>query len=273
VSALAEVVKLPAFVRRDVRITLSYRMAALGGLLGLAAHAIVLSFIGQLVDPSRLPTFGGSRVTYMEFVTIGIALNMVVMSLLHQVATVIRTEQMLGTLESLLSTPTKIGTIQVGSATLALLTVPFRLGLFIVVLAMVFGLHFFASGIAPAAAIMAAFLPFLWGLGLLSAGAILTFRRGVGALAVGTTMLGLASGAFFPLSLLPHWLQTVANANPLAIAIHGLRETLIGGTGWTSTGADLLELIPLSVVAMAAGVIAFRLALARERRNGTLGLY
>jgi ABC-2 type transport system permease protein len=273
VSAVAELAKLPAFVRRDLRITMSYRMAAAGGLLGLAAHAFVFSFIGKLVDPSRLPMFGGARVTYMEFVTIGIAVNMVVVLLLQQVATAIRTEQMLGTLESLLATPTRIGTIQAGSAAFALLSIPLRLGLFIAVLGFVFGLDFYASGILPAAVIVLAFLPFLWGLGLLSAGAILTFRRGVGALTVGMTVLGLASGAFFPLSVLPHWLQTIANANPLAIAIHGLREALIGGTGWASVGSDVLELGPLSIVAMAAGVVAFRLALKRERRNGTLGLY
>jgi ABC-2 type transport system permease protein len=272
-TSTAELAKLPAFVRRDLRIALSYRMAFFGGLLGLAAHALVFSFIGKLVDPARLPEFGGSRVSYMEFVTIGIALNMVVIALLAQVATAIRGEQLLGTLESLLATPTKTGTIQVGSAALAFLTIPLRLGLFITVLALIFGLDFSVSGVLPAAVIVLAFLPFLWGLGLLAGGAILTFRRGVGALTAGTTALSLASGAFFPLSVLPHWLQTIAQANPLAIAIEGLREALIGGTGWTSVGSSVLELAPLSLVAMLLGITAFRLALQRERRNGTLGLY
>ena len=212
-NARAEVAKLPAFVRRDLRITLSYRMAAVGGLLALAVQALVFSFIGKLVDPSRLPMFGGSRATYMEFVTIGIALNMVVVLLLQQFATAIRTEQMLGTLESLLSTPTSIATIQAGSAAFALVSVPLRLGLFIAVLGLAFGLNFHASGILPSAVILVGFLPFLWGFGVLSAGAILTFRRGVGALSVGMTALGLASGAFFPLALLPHWLHAIADAN------------------------------------------------------------
>ncbi len=272
-SALAEIAKLPAFVRRDLRIAMSYRMAAFGGVLGLAAHALVFSFIGRLIDPSRLPAFGGGRVTYMEFVTIGIAVNMVVVLLLQQVATAIRTEQMLGTLESLLATPTKIGTIQVGSAALALLGIPIRLTLFIAALGLVFGLDFHANGILPAATIVIAFLPCLWGFGLVSAGIILTFRRGVGALTVATMLLGFASGAFFPVSLLPHWLQAIASANPVAIALHGLRETLIGGTGWASVGSGLAGLAPLSIGAVVAGMAAFRLALRRERHNGTLGLY
>ena len=133
-SAIAELAKLPAFVRRDLRIAISYRMAAAAGLFGLAANALVFAFIGKLVDPSRLPTFGGTRATYMEFVTIGIALNMVVLLLIHQLATTIRTEQMIGTLESLLVTPTAIGTIQAGSAAFELLYVPIRVGLFVAII-------------------------------------------------------------------------------------------------------------------------------------------
>lgn len=272
-SALAELAKVPAFVRRDLRIALSYRTAVFGGLIAAGAQALVFSFIGRLVDPARLPTFGGAHASYLEFVTIGIGLNMIVLLMVHQLATAIRTEQMIGTLESLLVTPTKPLIIQIGSAAFELIYIPLKMALFVGLISVIFGLHFHSSGIGPAIALMLAFLPFLWGLGLLCGGAILTFRRGAGAVTTGGTLLGLASGAFFPLSLLPHWVGLIAAKNPLAVAIHGLRETLIGGTGWTSMGSDLMILVPVSIAAMAAGAIAFRAALARERRNGTLGLY
>ena len=73
----AELGKLPAFVRRDMRIAMSYRTATVSGLLGSAAQAVVFLFIGKLVDPSRLPQFGTTRATYLEFVTIGIGVNMI----------------------------------------------------------------------------------------------------------------------------------------------------------------------------------------------------
>jgi ABC-2 type transport system permease protein len=272
-TTLDELAKLPAFVRRDLRIALSYRMAAVSGLLAVVVQAVVFSFIGKLVDPARLPTFGGTRATYMEFVTIGIGLNMVVLLMVHQLATAIRGEQMVGTLESLLVTPTRTTTIQVGCAAYELLYIPLRMGILVTVIAILFGLDLHGSGILPAVVLMISFLPFLWGLGLISAGAILTFRRGVGLVATGGTILGLTSGALFPLALLPLWLQTVAAANPMAVALEGLRETLIGGTAWASMGSDVLKLLPWSIAAIVAGVVAFRLALTRERRNGTLGLY
>jgi len=130
-SVVNEAAKLSAFARRDLKIMLSYRVAAVAGFVGLAAQALVFSFIGRLVDPSRLPSYGATHTTYMAFVTIGIGLNMVVLLMLHQVATAMRTEQMIGTLESLLATPTAVSTLQAGSAVFELLYVPIRFGLFV----------------------------------------------------------------------------------------------------------------------------------------------
>jgi len=273
VSAVGETIKVSAFVRRDLRIMLSYRMAAFAELAGMAGQAIAFSFVARLIDPARLPIYGGAHADYLEFVVIGIAMNMVVLMMLHQLATAIRNEQLAGTLESLLVTPTRLATIQTGSAAFQLLFVPLRTGMFVGVLGIVFGLNYHVSGLLPCVVILFGFLPFLWGLGLLSAGAILTFKRGNGALMTGGTVLGLASGTLFPLALFPAWIRVIAHANPLAIAINGMREALIGGAAWTSVGTDLLELVPLAIAALALGAIAFRLALRRERRLGTLGLY
>jgi ABC-2 type transport system permease protein len=272
-ALLAEAAKLPAFVRRDVKIALSYRVAFASDLLGVAAQVVVFSFIAKLVEPSKLPTFGGTQVTYLEFVSTGIVLNLALGVLLYRVAGAIRQEQLQGTLESLLATPTATSTIQVGSVASTLLAVPLRALFMLGAIAVVFGLHFEASGILPAALIIAALVPFAWGLGLASGAAIVTFRRGTGLLGAGTTLLGLASGAVFPLDLLPAWLAAVAQWNPLAIAIDGVRETLLGGAGWSEALSDVAILLPLAGLTLVAGVFLFRLALDRERRLGTIGMY
>jgi ABC-2 type transport system permease protein len=225
------------------------------------------------VDPARLPTYGGGPATYMEFVVIGVALSLVTGLLIGRVATAIRQEQLQGTVESLLATPTAVGTVQFGTVAFDLLWVPVRIGMLVLGIVLTFGLDLEPAGVPKAAILLAAFLPFAWGLGLLSAAATLAFRRGGGATALIVSFLGIASGAYFPLSLLPAWLQTASEANPLAIALEGMRESLLGGAGWGAVGVDLIVLLPLSAFVMAAGAATFRLALARERRNGTLGLY
>jgi ABC-2 type transport system permease protein len=151
--------------------------------------------------------------------------------------------------------------------------VPVRAGILLGAIALGFGLDFEASGIGPALLILMAFLPFTWGLGLVSAAAVVTFRRGGSATTMVVTMLGLLSGAVFPIALLPGFLQMIAEWNPFAIAIDGVRDALIGGTGWSEALGDLPRLVPLSLLGLVLGALCFRAAVARERRRGTLGHY
>ena len=270
---VAEARKIPAFLRRDLLLMLSYRAAFVGDLLAIAVQAITFGFIAKLVEPSALPSYNGVQAGYFEFVMVGVVIATVSGLLLQKVSMAIRQEQMIGTLESLLVTPTHPTTVQAGSAAFDLLFVPVRMGVLLLVVALTLGLDFQADGILPSIVLLSCFVPFVWGLGLIAAGVVVTFRRGGGVIGVAMAMLGLASGAFFPLALLPHWVQAVAEANPVAIAIEGTRAALIGGAGWSDVGTGVLILVPLSAAAVLAGVVAFRAALAREYRNGTLGLY
>ena len=117
------------------------------------------------------------------------------------------------------------------------------------------------------------FIPFVWGLGLISAAGTLTFRGGSTGVGFGITILTLTSGAYFPLELLPDWMEPLAKVNPMAIAINGMREPLLGTVDWAETLGHLIILTPMSAVSLALGIVAFRLGLQRERRRGTLGLY
>jgi ABC-2 type transport system permease protein len=270
---VAEARKIPAFLRRDFLTMLSYRAAFVGDLLAIAVQALTFGFIAKLVDPTALPTYNGVKAGYFEFVMIGVVIATVSGLLLQKVSMAIRQEQMIGTLEALLVTPTHPTTVQAGSAAFDLLFVPVRMVVLLLVVALTLGLDFRADGILPSLVLLLCFVPFVWGLGLIAAGVVVTFRRGGGVIGVAMATLGLVSGAFFPLALLPGWVQAVAEGNPVAIAIEGIRETLIGGAGWEGVGTSALVLMPMSAVAVLAGVAAFRAALRREYRNGTLGMY
>lgn len=252
---------------------LSYRTAFITDSIGLVVQAVLFYYVGRLVDPSTLPTYGGSAVGYLEFAAVGIVLGMFLQVGLAQVATAMRGEQLMGTLESLLMTPTAPATIQIGSAVYDLIYVPIRTGLFLALIMVAFDLQFELAGFAPAAVVLLCLIPGVWGLGLIAAAAILTFRRSTAAVGLFTTLLTLASGAYFPLDLLPSWVAETAAVNPLAIAIEGMRETLLGGAGWERAGWAAVRLLPAAAVMLGAGAFAFRLALRRERGHGTLGLY
>jgi ABC-2 type transport system permease protein len=272
-ALVAEARKIPAFMRRDLLIMLSYRVAFASDLLFIAIQAVMFGFVAELIDPGKLPTYGGVPASYFDWVMIGVVITTVSGLLLQRVSTAIRQEQMIGTLEALLVTPTSPTTVQAGSVAFDLAFIPIRMGLLLLAVTLTLGLGFEPSGVLPSLVLLATFVPFVWGLGLMTAAAIVTFRRGTGVLGVTMSVLGLASGAFFPLTLLPAWIQAIAEANPVAIAMEGTREALIGGVGWSAIGSEVIALAVFSVVALFAGVAAFRAALAREHRRGTLGLY
>jgi ABC-2 type transport system permease protein len=164
--------------------------------------------------------------------------------------------------------PTAFGTVLYD-----LLYVPIRVGGTLIVVGLVFGLHYQAAGVIPALLILFSFIPFIWGLGVLAAGGTLVFRRGLALFALFAVFMGLGSGAYFPVDSLPGWLQPIADLNPMTTAADGLRDALLGSSPWSGVGGTLAVLVPLAAASLAVGALAFRYALRHERRRGTLGLY
>ncbi|HEX2154964.1 MAG TPA: ABC transporter permease [Acidimicrobiia bacterium] len=272
-SLVGELRKLPAFVRRDFLTAWSYRTAFFGDVINLSTQIIMFYFVGLMVDPDVIPRFGGREVGYIGFVSVGIALGAFLQLGMGQVSTAIRREQLMGTLESLFMTPTSTTTLQVGLAVYDLVYVPVRTALFLTAVAMIFNLQIVPSGILPATVVLLLFIPFVWGIGMISGAAVLTFRRGGSMLSVVGFGLNITSGAYFPLDLFPGWVQRLAEVNPVAIAFSATRETLLGGAGWDSVAPHVAPLALFAIGALTLGAIATRLALSRERRQGTLGLY
>ncbi|HJU49012.1 MAG TPA: ABC transporter permease [Gaiellaceae bacterium] len=271
--AAGEVAKVPAFIRRDLLVALSYRTAFVGDVVGLGTQVVLFYFVGQMVEAGSVPSYAGTQASYLEFVAIGIAVGVFVQVGLMQVSVALRNEQLMGTLESIFVTPTSTTTIQLGSVAYDLVYVPIRTGVFLVITALAFGLDFHASGLLPSVVMLLLFVPFIWGLGLIGAAAVLTFRRGGGVTAVFGIVLTLGSGAYFPLDLLPSWAEQLAEWNPIAITVDAMRLALIGGEGWSALGTDALIVAGAAAVSMLVGLTCFRISLRYERVRGTLGLY
>lgn len=271
--AIGEAAKLPAFVRRDLLVALSYRTAFLGDLLGLLSQGLLFYFLGKLVRSDQVPEYGGAATSYLSFAAIGVAVGVYLQFALTRVAAAIRQEQLQGTLESMLSTPTAPGTVQLGLVVFDLLYVPVRTFVFLGAMALLFDLGFDASGIVPALLYLLALTPFVWGLGVLGAAVILVLRRGSGIAALAGGLVALASGAYVPVDVLPHWVEQLAAWNPIAVTLEGMRSELLAGSDWDATLGDLVRILPSSGLALAAGMVGFHIALRHERVRGTLGIY
>src|SRR5262249_59118235 len=101
-------------------------------------------------------------------------------------------------LGTLLLTPTAPATFQIGSAMYELAYVPVRVVLFLGFSAVIFGVHYNVTGLPETVAVLVVFVPFVWGLGVISAAATLTYRRGTRFVGAGGAPPPLPPGARVP---------------------------------------------------------------------------
>ena len=115
----------------------------------------------------------------------------------------------------------------------------------------------------PLAAYFVNLIALGWSLGLVVSGLVLRFGQGAEGLAWAVVFLiQPVSGVYYPISVLPDWLQIIAAALPSSHVFEGMRALLIEET----FRADLLaNAIALNVIWLAAGIgiflYAVRLAL------------
>jgi ABC-2 type transport system permease protein len=107
----------------------------------------------------------------------------------------------------------------------------------------------------PLAAFFVNLIALGWSLGLVVSGLVLRFGQGAEGLAWAVVFfIQPFSGVYYPISILPGWLQPVAAILPSSHVFEGMRALLIDGT----FRADLLlTAAALNVVYLAAGLASF----------------
>src|SRR5262245_27288873 len=130
-----------------------------------------------------------------------------------------------------------------------------------------FGFNLWAMGLALAAFVFNLFLTG-WAVALVVAGLLL--RNGLGAenLAWGIMFLFLPlTCVYYPVSVLPEWLQVFAWSLPPTYVFEGVRELLVNNV----FRADLmLQALALNAILFAGSTVAFLALLKSARRHGTL---
>ena len=113
------------------------------------------------------------------------------------------------------------------------------------------------------------------GLGLIAATLpVMSPERGAEATNILQGVLLLVSGVYYPVSVLPSWLQPLARISPATYSLSAARRLLgLEGDGpatFTSVVPDLLRLLLLGMVLVPVGLFVFGRAESWAKRNGKL---
>jgi ABC-2 type transport system permease protein len=90
----------------------------------------------------------------------------------------------------------------------------------------------------------------------------------LGFVAQGTLLV--VSGVYYPVSVLPEWMQWIAKVSPATYALDGIREAILDGQGMTAMWDELWPLLVIGVVSIPVGLFVFSRGEQYAKRHGKL---
>jgi ABC-2 type transport system permease protein len=263
---------LPAFMRRDLAIQLSYRADFTLQTSSVLLTLILFYYVSELVDDGALGAEAGGDEGYFGFVVIGLALLRVLSSGLNSFAQRLRNDQTSGTLEAMLASPVRPRTAILFSAAFDLLRATFFASVMIAAAIVLFGLRLDTDvvGVLVALVTLVGAIGVFAAVGMLLAAFTVIYKQSSAALQIASTGVGVLSGVYFPLETFPEGVQVIANLIPMTWAVDVTRSALLEGTIETDR---FLLLLAAAVVLLPAALVVVDRAVVKARRQGTLGQY
>lgn len=258
-----------AFACRSAATYASYRTRLVLGLASIVVSAITFYFVGSVVARAGPGFEARYGMTYSSYVLIGLFLHGVATAGLYSFRTAIRREQLQGTLELLLTTrlPPSAAILLSGLGEVLALGVG---GAVLFSLAsLVLGVELeFSWSLAAAAGLYTAAM---CGVGLASAGVILVTKEGDPISWSFGALSGILGGVYFPVDLLPLWVQKLSVLLPTTHALRLAR----GQAASVAAGGELSVafLVMCAALMPPLGLWVLRWGYERARVLGTLGQY
>jgi ABC-2 type transport system permease protein len=262
-----------AFVVRDFKLQVSYRLAflleSLGILFSVASFYFVALLFGEAAAP-HLQAYGGD---YFAFVLVGIAFMRYQGVAMSTFAATIRRGQMMGTLEAMLVTPTRLSTVLVSSSLWSFAFTSLQVLIYLLLGAFLFGADLGHANLLAALVIQALTILAFSGIGILSASFTMVFKRGDPINFLFGSVSTLLAGVLYPITVLPAWLLPVSYLLPLTYSLQAMRRAILTGDSLSTMASDVVALLLFAAILLPVSFVAFRYAVKRAKIEGSLTQY
>jgi ABC-2 type transport system permease protein len=88
-----------------------------------------------------------------------------------------------------------------------------------------------------------------------------------------TLVTSLLAGVYYPIEVLPNWLQTASHLLPATFAFDALRRVMLQGESFANVSADLVALAIFTIILLPIGIGSFFFGLRWARIDGSLSEY
>lgn len=204
----------------------------------------------------------GKEMSYFDFMAPGIMMMVVIMSVLTGLPRAIAYEKDVGTMSGFLVAPISRSAI-IGGKALSRIIRGLIQGLMVLLLSMVlFGVTIQGNFLSVLLMLLLGVFSFI-GLGIVLT-SLAEDEETAGAIIMTLTFpMMFLSGIFFPIELMPGFMQTLAYCLPFVYAVDGMRKVMIFGVGLGEIWLNVLLLLGFGAVMLAIAVPVFRRAMNR----------
>ena len=176
-----------------------------------------------------------------------------------------------GTIEYTFMAPLSRAVHLGGMALFAVLYGILRTALLFLVVAVFFGLHFHDANFATALVLLAIASVSFAGVGIVTAVLpLISPEKGAQFGFIAQGLLLVVSGVYYPVSVLPQWMQWIAKISPATYALRGIRAAILDGASLSTQWGNIWPLLVLGVVAIPLGLFVFRAGERYAKKHGKL---
>ena len=139
------------------------------------------------------------------------------------------------------------------------------------VVAAFFSLHMPHANFGTALVLLAVASVSFIGIGMMTAVLpLISPEKGTQLGFMGQGIMLVVSGVYYPVSVLPGWMQAISTISPATYALRGIRHAILEGAGVGQVWGDIWPLIVIGVVAIPLGLWVFRRGERYAKKHGKL---
>ena len=268
VSLRHELIGLGGVVERNWYLVKRYIWWELAFFLWTVANTLTIVFIAKGIEASGVDVDVNALTTKLLIGAVIWAYLGIIFEILTETVAWERWE---GTIEYTFMAPLSRPVHLFGMGAFAVVYGIVRAVLLFGVVAAFFTLHVpHANYIAALVLLVVASISFI-GIGMMTAVLpLISPEKGTQLGFVAQGLLLVVSGVYYPVSVLPGWMQVLAKFSPATYALRGCRAAILDGAGITDLWSDIWPLIVIGIVSIPVGLATFGIGERHAKRHGKL---
>jgi ABC-2 type transport system permease protein len=257
-----------AFVERNYFLTKRYWGWELVWLVYSVVNSLSILFLGASMQVRDARLDAQALILYLLIGTLVWAYLGIVFDV---IADMISWERWEGTIEYTFMAPVHRATHLIGSCVFGVVYGLIRTAVMLFIIALFFQIDLGrANYVGAVVVLLVGSLGFV-GLGIMAATLPLLFtERGAQMTQIVRASLLLVSGVYYPIEVLPNWMQFLARLSPATYVLEGSRQSLLEGAGPLGLLPQLWPLLLTGVVCIPLGLITFGAVERYVKRIGRL---